>query len=150
MKNKNKIFATMLFMVLLCLTTTHSFGQNQTQIESMKDCCMMKDGKMMQLKDGKLMRMRKKVILENGTKCKPNGVCVMKDGTRMRMVEGNCMDNSGKMDNCAMMMKGSNGNASKVEKSHGAAMYICPMHPEVKSDKAGKCPKCNMDLVLKK
>lgn len=29
-------------------------------------------------------------------------------------------------------------------------VYTCPMHPEVKSDKPGKCPKCGMDLVLKK
>ena len=28
--------------------------------------------------------------------------------------------------------------------------YTCPMHPEVKSDKAGSCPKCGMDLVPKK
>lgn len=29
------------------------------------------------------------------------------------------------------------------------ALYSCPMHPEVKSDKEGKCPKCNMALVKK-
>ena len=27
--------------------------------------------------------------------------------------------------------------------------YICPMHPEVVSDKPGKCPKCGMELVMK-
>ena len=27
------------------------------------------------------------------------------------------------------------------------ARYICPMHPEVISDKPGVCPKCNMNLV---
>jgi len=27
--------------------------------------------------------------------------------------------------------------------------YACPMHPEVKSNKEGKCPKCNMALVKK-
>jgi len=27
------------------------------------------------------------------------------------------------------------------------AVYSCPMHPEVKSKKHGKCPKCKMDLV---
>jgi hypothetical protein len=25
--------------------------------------------------------------------------------------------------------------------------YTCPMHPEVISDKSGKCPKCGMTLV---
>ncbi|HMH32168.1 MAG TPA: heavy metal-binding domain-containing protein [Puia sp.] len=29
-------------------------------------------------------------------------------------------------------------------------VYTCTMHPEVISDKAGKCPKCGMDLVKKK
>jgi hypothetical protein len=29
-------------------------------------------------------------------------------------------------------------------------VYTCPMHPEVISDKPGKCPKCGMDLVVKK
>jgi len=29
------------------------------------------------------------------------------------------------------------------------AVYTCPMHPEVISDKPGKCPKCGMNLVLK-
>jgi len=28
-----------------------------------------------------------------------------------------------------------------------AAVYTCPMHPDVKSDKPGKCPKCGMALV---
>ena len=30
-----------------------------------------------------------------------------------------------------------------------APMYTCTMHPEVTSDKPGKCPKCGMDLVKK-
>lgn len=28
-------------------------------------------------------------------------------------------------------------------------IYVCPMHPEVTSDKPGSCSKCGMDLVLK-
>ena len=30
-----------------------------------------------------------------------------------------------------------------------AAVYTCTMHPEVHSDKPGKCPKCGMELVKK-
>jgi hypothetical protein len=30
-----------------------------------------------------------------------------------------------------------------------ATVYTCPMHPEVISDKPGKCPKCGMKLVPK-
>lgn len=37
---------------------------------------------------------------------------------------------------------------SQVEATSGN--YVCPMHPDVTSDKAGKCPKCGMDLVVKK
>ena len=33
------------------------------------------------------------------------------------------------------------------EQAAAAAVYSCPMHPEVKSKKRGKCPKCKMDLV---
>jgi hypothetical protein len=29
-------------------------------------------------------------------------------------------------------------------------LYTCPMHPEVITDKPGKCPKCGMNLVKKK
>lgn len=30
------------------------------------------------------------------------------------------------------------------------ALYSCPMHPEVSSNRPGKCPKCGMNLVEKK
>ena len=29
-----------------------------------------------------------------------------------------------------------------------AALYTCPMHPNVKSDKPAQCPDCGMDLEL--
>ncbi len=34
--------------------------------------------------------------------------------------------------------------------AQAAVVYTCPMHPEVKADKPGKCPKCEMTLVLAK
>lgn len=38
-----------------------------------------------------------------------------------------------------------NSTSEKIEAT--TAVYTCPMHPEVKSDKPGKCPKCGMNLV---
>lgn len=26
-------------------------------------------------------------------------------------------------------------------------VFVCPMHPEVKSDQLGSCPKCGMTLI---
>lgn len=40
------------------------------------------------------------------------------------------------------------GKGSKKDTTAGTAYYTCSMHPEVKSDKPGKCPKCGMDLNL--
>jgi hypothetical protein len=35
-------------------------------------------------------------------------------------------------------------------KAEVVKLYTCPMHPDVTTDKAGKCPKCGMDLTMKK
>lgn len=35
------------------------------------------------------------------------------------------------------------------QKQQQGITYVCPMHPEVTSDKPGKCPKCGMKLVKK-
>ena len=31
-----------------------------------------------------------------------------------------------------------------------AAMYVCPMHPDISSEKPGTCSVCGMDLEKKK
>ncbi len=49
---------------------------------------------------------------------------------------------------------GKTGSEKSIYAHHGAtpkmqqasAKYICPMHPEVESDKPGNCPKCDMAL----
>jgi transcription initiation factor IIE alpha subunit len=38
--------------------------------------------------------------------------------------------------------------AGKKDTTQHSAVYTCPMHPDVTSDKPGKCPKCGMDLNL--
>ena len=152
MKNKKMIssmFASLLIMVV-CFTASNSYAQTKAKHAMMKDCCMMKDSKMMCVKNGKTMPMRKDMTMKNGTKCMINGDCVMKDGTMMKMKEGDCMDMSGKMADCGMMMKGSKtGTVKKTDKTV-TAMYVCPMHPEETSSKHGKCSKCGMDMVEKK
>ena len=35
----------------------------------------------------------------------------------------------------------------KPAATEAAAKYVCPMHPEIVSNKPGACPKCEMDLV---
>ena len=35
------------------------------------------------------------------------------------------------------------------EKAEMKVIYTCPIHPEVKADKPGKCPKCDMELKKK-
>lgn len=40
--------------------------------------------------------------------------------------------------------------AGKKDTTKPASVYACPMHPDVTSDKPGKCPKCGMTLTLSK
>ncbi len=37
--------------------------------------------------------------------------------------------------------------APTVSEPRGATVYTCPMHPEVRQDQPGDCPKCGMHLV---
>jgi hypothetical protein len=37
----------------------------------------------------------------------------------------------------------------QTQKESDQEVYTCPMHPEVQSDKPGKCPKCGMNLEKK-
>lgn len=41
----------------------------------------------------------------------------------------------------------SSGNS--IISSKTPVTYTCSMHPEIKSDKPGQCPVCNMELIVK-
>ena len=63
----------------------------------MKDCVMMKDGKMMMAKNGDTTAMEKDRTMSNGTMVMTDGMCKMKDGKTMKMADGDCMCMDGKM-----------------------------------------------------
>jgi len=48
----------------------------------------------------------------------------------------------------AQAFAGVTGFAQNQTSTKQVKSYVCPMHPEVKSTKRGKCPKCKMDLRL--
>ena len=138
MKTKKMIstVSASLLVMVLCFASTNSSAQTKKEAAKTEECCM-KDGKMMHCKDGVTMPMEKDMTMKNGTVCMVNGECVMKDGKKMTMKEGECMNMSGKMDKCK-------------KQDPKATIYTCSMHPEVTSDKPGKCPKCGMELIKKK
>lgn len=40
-----------------------------------------------------------------------------------------------------------NHNHNKIQEKDSGTIWTCPMHPEVRQDKPGSCPKCGMRLV---
>jgi hypothetical protein len=71
----------------------------------MKDCVMMKHGKMMVMKKGETMAMMQDMTMSNGTMVMTDGSVKMKDGTMSKMGEGDCMYMNGKMKKMAMTKK---------------------------------------------
>ena len=55
----------------------------------------------------------------------------------------------GGMRHGGMQRGGMKHAGASQEQQKGADAYTCPMHPEVKSEKSGTCPKCGMKLVEK-
>ncbi len=50
---------------------------------------------------------------------------------------------------CTSSEKPAETSTDTAAHSNTAAVYTCPMHPEVISDKPGTCPVCKMDLIVK-
>ena len=91
---------------------TGAFAQNDKKMDkidkmksekTMKDCVMMKDGKMMMMKDGKTMNMDKDMTMSNGTMVMKDGTVKMRDGKTMMMKNGDHMYMNGKMDKMGKM-----------------------------------------------
>lgn len=53
---------------------------------------------------------------------------------------------------CISFSNNMNAQAQNIKPAtdqQSSKKYTCPMHPEVVTDKPGKCPKCGMSLVEK-
>ena len=115
------------FLPLLLLSGTFTLARAQTipaakpmaahtqMGEMSKDCCMMKDGKMMMMKGGKMMPMTENMTMADGTVCMTDGTCKMKDGKTMAMKNGQCMMMDGKMTMMGGMKKGGKMKSGKME-----------------------------------
>ncbi|HWK05108.1 MAG TPA: heavy metal-binding domain-containing protein [Puia sp.] len=60
-----------------------------------------------------------------------------------------CSNNTGSKTDTAGKADSSTSMKDTSMMKQVAVVYTCKMHPEVISDKPGKCPKCGMDLVKK-
>lgn len=79
-----------------------------------------------------------------------NGTCLVKD--KAGNIKAEVHENYKQSGACAIHCLTHNMNHGEVmdEKKMESVSYACPMHPDVTSDKPGKCSKCGMDLVKKK
>ena len=65
---------------------------------------------------------------------------------------GACNNSSTKTESTDSSSNAQTFNLDTTKLKKGDTFYQCEMNPEVISDKAGKCPKCDMDLekIIKK
>lgn len=77
---------------------SHTHKKSTSAHHMMKDCVMMKDGKMMVMKDGKTMEMDQDMTMSNGMVCMKDGTCKMKNGKTMKMKNGEVCYMNGKME----------------------------------------------------
>jgi len=80
--------------------------------------------------------------------CPKCGMALVKksDASGMKMM---CPMMGGMKDMNKAETKDKNKSSSDSKKDQ-TTIYTCPMHPDVKLDKPGKCPQCGMNLIEKK
>jgi len=81
-------------------TTSHKKMHHQ-----MKDCVMMKEGKMIQMKDGKTMDLTQDVTMTDGSVVMANGSLKKKDGTTVELKNGDCVMMDGTVKQMGMKKK---------------------------------------------
>ncbi len=77
-----------------------------------------------------------------------NGTCMVKD--KDGNIKAEVHENYKQFGACAVHCLTNHMDHEKVLDNSSTAAYSCPMHPDVTSDKEGKCSKCGMAMVKKK
>jgi hypothetical protein len=107
----------MFLLIAACLLSTAILNAQEKKEKSndkmhhmgmehkMKDCVMMKDGKMMVMKGGNTTDMSENMTLKNGTTVMTDGSVKMKNGKTMKMKDGDAMYMNGKMEKMKMKSK---------------------------------------------
>ena len=150
LNNVNCSFLTLLFIITIFFNSLKVQAQSMKDTVSKKDCCMMKNGKMMHMKAGKVELMEREMTMKNGTKCMANGECITQEGEKIIMKEGECIDIYGNVSTCAAMLDNESPQMKPKENIQMTILYSCPKHAEIQSDQPGICPKCGTELVEKK
>jgi hypothetical protein len=74
-------------------------GSGNMMDHKMKDCIMMKDGKMMVMKSGMSMQLMKDTTLKHGVMVMMDGTVKKKDGTSYMLKDGESVMGNGKVNN---------------------------------------------------
>ena len=100
-------------LVTVCLfacfgAAAHAQTDTKMMNDKMKDCVMMKDGKMMVMKGGMNMMMMNDTTI-HGTMVMKDGTVKMKDGSSMMLKNGEAIMSNGKMKMMKMDKMSSGG-----------------------------------------
>lgn len=91
------ILAIGLFLGLAVFAQEKPMDKKMDHKMAMKDCVMMKDGKMMMARNGDTTMMEHNMTMSNGTMVMPDGICKRKDGKTSTMKNGDVICGDGKM-----------------------------------------------------
>ena len=94
------------FVTLFAFLGVSNISAQETQDSSKKECCIMKNGKMLHMKGGKVETMENEMIMKNGTKCMANGECITQQGEKIILNDGECMDAYGNISICSTIIDG--------------------------------------------
>lgn len=94
-----------MFLLVAGTCTTAAVAQDTTKtttpkmekMHDMKDCVMMKDGKLIVMKGNSVTALDADLTLTNGTVVKTDGSVKSADGSAMKLKEGEAIDMDGKM-----------------------------------------------------